>query len=99
MLVATTEHCVICLRQRDIYATYEKYDQSSTASTAPPNQLDPSPGRTKCSELGPTECQYESELAEMPAEDLKSALLRWYCCQCKKSNVITVFYKADDLYR
>ena len=92
MILATTEHCVLCLHQRDSYATYEQYHQSSIAPTAPPNQLDPSSGRTKRSER-------EFELAEMPAEDLTSAGLQWFCCQCKKSNVIAVSYKADDRCR
>ena len=81
----------MCLRQRDSYATYEQYDQSSIAPTTPPNHLDPSSGRTKRSERGHIVCQYEPELAEMSAEDLTSAQL-----QCMKSNVIAVFYKADD---
>ena len=86
----------MCLRQRDSYATYEQYDQPSIATTTPPNHLDPSSGRTKRSERGPIVCQYEPELAETSAEDLTSAQLQWFCCQCKKSNVIAVFYKADD---
>lgn len=96
MLIATTDHCVICFRRRDIYATYGQHDLSTIASTAPPNQLDPSCGRTRCIEGGPTMCQYKPEsLAEMPPEDLTSAPLQWFCCSCKKSNVIADFYRAD----
>lgn len=90
MIMATTEHCVMCLRQRDNYATYAN-DQSSIASTAPPNRLDQSYDRTKCTDRGPTACQHKLE-----SEDLASASLPWFCCQCKKSNLIAVFYGADD---
>lgn len=100
MMMATSDHCVICFRQRDNYATYEQYDQSSIAYTAPPNQLDPSSGGTKCSERDPIVRQYGPELlAGMPAEDLTSAPSPWFCCQCEKSNVIAIFYRADDKYR
>lgn len=86
MMIATTEHCVNCLRRRDLYSTYERIEQSSIASTAPSNQLDPVSGRTEYSGRGIAECHHESEpLAEMPAEYFVSAASWWYCCRCKSS--------------
>ena len=89
MMMTTNEHCVLCFRRRDTYAIYE---QSSIASTAPPNQSDTSPVRIKCCDGGLIAFQHESELlAEMRAKVSVSAQPWWYCCQCKESNVIAVF--------
>lgn len=92
MLVATCDHCVMCLRQRDNYSTYERNEQSSIASTSPLNQLDAFPGRTKCSERSIIAYQNESEsLAEMPAGCFASAPSQWFCCGCKKFDLIPVY--------
>ena len=95
MLVATCEHCVMCLRQRDNYSTYERNEQSSKASTAPLNQLDPFPGRTKCSERSIIAYQNGSEsLAEMLAGFFASAPSQWFCCCCKKFDLIPVYLQG-----
>lgn len=100
MMVATTEHCVNCLRRRDHYSTYERDEQSSIASNAPSSQLNLLSGRTTCSRRGIIECQHMSEsLAGMPAEYFMSAPSSWYCCRCKKFDTILLIYSADDQYR
>lgn len=91
-MIATTEHCVNCLRRRDTYSTYERNEQSSIASTALSDQFDPLSGRTNCSGRGIIGCQHESEsLAEMPADYFVSAASSWYCCRCKKVDIISVY--------
>lgn len=95
MMIATTEHCVMCFHQRDKYSTYERIEQSSIASTAPHNQLYLVSGRSERSERGIIACQHKSRpLAEMPAGFFTSAPSRWFCCGCKKFDIISVYLQG-----
>lgn len=88
MMIEIAEHCMICYRQRDSYATYENIGPSFTASL---NQPEPRSSVTQCDNRGLIAYQQtgsEPGAGGLPVQEKALVPMRCYCCHGKKVNVI-----------